>query len=323
MNFSKADGTDFFKSNGLVYLYNEKIFYHSDMDGIATAYAYCDQLCSAPNYSLCPIDYTNTHSFVAAQCYGFNSVTFLDFCPSQEIVDTLVSAGIQKITVIDHHAGAAEKIEYVKACAIPNMSVYYDVGAVGACTMPYQILGKAIPYQSKLIGMRDVWDFSDSNAKSFHAWCAAAGPEINDHVAWFEILSGHNIRDLTDRIEIGERLLARTAANINAKVRDTLHWIPMRVNDKSFEVPAVNSDSNISELGNEVATRFVIGVGVVWFVTANSVKLSFRSIEGGNFTALELATSLGGGGHKHAAGATIPLEQFLALITSEGKDENK
>lgn len=49
-------------------------------------------------------------------------------------------------------------------------------------------------------------------------------------------------------------------------------------------------------------------------INGNFVKFSIRGNEGQSPTALDVAKLLGGGGHKNAAGAEIPLNDFLKMI---------
>ena len=80
-----------------------------------------------------------------------------------------------------------------------------------------------------------------------------------------------------------------------------------------FTVKAFNVGNFQSEIGNILAEK--LGEAVALFnIKGYQVRFSFRSVEGQSPSALDLAKILGGGGHKNAAGASIPLEQFCKII---------
>ncbi|MFO0748300.1 MAG: hypothetical protein U1F43_21955 [Myxococcota bacterium] len=84
---------------------------------------------------------------------------------------------------------------------------------------------------------------------------------------------------------------------------------------------AVASSSYASEIGHGLTTRGALAA--IWYVSIDSgpgrggllAQLSFRSRADLPDVA-RLAESIGGGGHRNASGAVVPLEQWLACLRS-------
>jgi uncharacterized protein len=77
-------------------------------------------------------------------------------------------------------------------------------------------------------------------------------------------------------------------------------------------VEAVNAMHHRSVLGHELAKRAAFGlpIGLVYRLTERQVDVSIYSI--GDENVATIACEYGGGGHRNAAGFSIPLEQWLA-----------
>jgi nanoRNase/pAp phosphatase (c-di-AMP/oligoRNAs hydrolase) len=55
-------------------------------------------------------------------------------------------------------------------------------------------------------------------------------------------------------------------------------------------------------------------VSGVFDIRGSQVRLSFRSLDHHTPSAFDIASSLGGGGHKNAAGASIARDDFLKML---------
>jgi nanoRNase/pAp phosphatase (c-di-AMP/oligoRNAs hydrolase) len=71
-----------------------------------------------------------------------------------------------------------------------------------------------------------------------------------------------------------------------------------------------------AEIGHELAERRAFGTpaGVVYRLSGERVDVSLYSI--GAFDAARIAERLGGGGHRNAAGFSVPLAEWLAHYLS-------
>jgi nanoRNase/pAp phosphatase (c-di-AMP/oligoRNAs hydrolase) len=82
-----------------------------------------------------------------------------------------------------------------------------------------------------------------------------------------------------------------------------------------WKVMVANSShvNSVSELGHKLATNSQDGVGLVYNIIGNKVKISTRGVKG-TTKARELAEKFGGGGHNEAAGAFTDAKNLLELI---------
>ncbi len=78
---------------------------------------------------------------------------------------------------------------------------------------------------------------------------------------------------------------------------------------------AVNAVQQRSQIGHELAARARFGVpcGLVYRITGSRVDCSIYSI--GDFDVAEIASSHGGGGHRNAAGFSVPLKEWVGRYT--------
>ena len=84
---------------------------------------------------------------------------------------------------------------------------------------------------------------------------------------------------------------------------------PVRVAGLTPE--AVNARLQRAEIGHELAERRALGTpaGAVYRLTGARVDVSLYSV--GEFDVARIAESLGGGGHRNAAGFSVPLRDWL------------
>ena len=88
---------------------------------------------------------------------------------------------------------------------------------------------------------------------------------------------------------------------------------PITLRIEQHEVPAYNITNYQSACGNTLAHENGVAVAL-YTIIGNEVKFSFRSENTHEPSALDLATALGGGGHRNASGATISLTDFIGRI---------
>ena len=76
-------------------------------------------------------------------------------------------------------------------------------------------------------------------------------------------------------------------------------------------IEAVNSTTNRANVGHELALRKAFGPerGCVYRIVGDRVHATLYSV--GDVDVAAVASSLGGGGHKNAAGFSVPLERWL------------
>jgi uncharacterized protein len=281
------------------------IFYHDDMDGVASLYAYLKSRV-IPRDSFMPHVINYKYDSAVFGCVNFgDEVVFVDFSPENKDIGHLINIVGDRLEVWDHHVGTEVRM---RELAESNpFYLHFDSKAKGACNLIadyYGVKSDAI----KLIGNRDVWDFSLPNTREFHAWCITVAPS-SDYDKWLETF--RYLEDATAMevaVQAGAKLIEKMDAAVAKQVEHATE-----LNMFGHKVLAANTNEHISETGNALA-KAGCGVGLVYSVVGNSVRMSFRSLPDSEMSALRLAKLLNGGGHSEAAGATICIEDFICLM---------
>jgi len=80
-----------------------------------------------------------------------------------------------------------------------------------------------------------------------------------------------------------------------------------------YKVRAYNISSFQSELGNVLAKKYDETI-CLFGISDDNVFLSFRSLSHHTPSALDLAKTVGGGGHRDAAGAVVHIRKFFDML---------
>ena len=86
------------------------------------------------------------------------------------------------------------------------------------------------------------------------------------------------------------------------------------------KVILINVTNHQSKVGNILAEKY-LKTAVMYTIKGDITRFSIRSVKGCKPTALEVAALYkNGGGHEHAAGATVKTAEFLRLLQSVVSD---
>jgi oligoribonuclease NrnB/cAMP/cGMP phosphodiesterase (DHH superfamily) len=218
-------------------------------------------------------------------------------------VQEFLQAG-HKVTIIDHHAGIEAEMTSL-AKQNKNVTYIFDNSKSGASLCwSYFFPKEKIPEIIKLVEDADIWKWEFGNDTKYVG-------------AFLYLLTNkpHEVLGLFDSPlepikEAGKAITAYTDYVVDSAVAKTE---PIYLHIGNHKVPFYNITTLKSESGNKLSVAR--GEPVALFsIDGNKVKISFRSTDGQKTTALMLAQELGGGGHKNAAGAGMPLERFIASI---------
>jgi hypothetical protein len=236
---------------------------------------------------------------------------FADITPSAERVREFVSAGA---IVLDHHAKQRELV-----AAFGELGVYSDEPGVSGAVLAYrEVWGRFRSTPSKvaraedfatLAGIRDTWQ---RHSPRWREACAQAG--ALRFYPWERLVGiaepfGTGAEQLRVMLAIGEVLLEQSEARTAREAADAYRHVTARGTRVAI-IPTVET-SDVAEAMSDVDVL----VGFRYFVhrsrPGNALELvrlvlSFRSRS--SYDVGAIATSLGGGGHVRAAGATVPAE---------------
>jgi oligoribonuclease NrnB/cAMP/cGMP phosphodiesterase (DHH superfamily) len=231
-------------------------------------------------------------------------VLFADIAPPPRAYRALGEQAGQ-LVVLDHHVSAQRAFEadpfLARELAEAGHEVRFDLTHSGS-TLAWSALhpNEPLPDLLAYVEDQDLWRWKlprthEINAaiasypREFATWSALASASL-DALAeqGAPILRAH-------RIEI-ERTLAKTQPLAIAGLR----------------VEGVNARTQRAEIGHELATRARYGTacGAVYRIEGRRVDVSLYSI--GELDVAIIADSLGGGGHKNAAGFSVDLAEWLA-----------
>ena len=146
---------------------------------------------------------------------------------------------------------------------------------------------------------QDLWSWKLPSSEEVNA---AIGSYPRDFDSW-EVLSARPAAELADE---GTHILRANRIEVEAAIQGA-H--PVRLGSERAD--AVNSRQLRAPIGHELAKRAAFGRawGVVYRINANRVDASIYSI--GDLDVAVVAQRYGGGGHRNAAGFTVPVKVWV------------
>ena len=279
--------------------------YHGDCsDGTGAAAVLLKKF---PSIKLFPLKHHHTEEDLAPILEAVDSETTVYFVDFALGVERLLSMA-KEITVIDHHISEKERMEAL-AEKHKNLSYVFNNEKSGATLAWAHFFGEeTTPELLRLIQDVDIWQWKFGDRTKHMSRFLI--PYVNQPDVVLGFLS-ENI----------EKLLEKGAA-----ISDFADYVvksfveraePTYVMIGEHKVPAFNAQHMfVSEIGHELSKKFGAAV-LLYSIRETRVRMSFRSIEGQSPSALDLATSLGGGGHRLAAGGYAPLKKFCGMIVFE------
>ena len=237
---------------------------------------------------------------------GGCDVLIVDFSYPRDILVGMAQQ-VRSLHVYDHHKTAEEALRGLDFCT-------FDMDRSGAGLVWDEMVGGPRPLAIDYIEDRDLWRHKLPYAAEVQAWMRSFPTTYETIETLVDAMAG----GVTDEfggplpfVHEGAALLRYRRIIIEAAAKDA---VP--VNIGRYDGRAVNF--GVNELYSEVAEEVGHGhaFGVAWRLCSDGrVFLSFRSDPTG-VDVSQIARSLGGGGHKHAAGAYVTREMLLDLLDS-------
>ncbi len=277
---------------------NILVLYHADcMDGFASAWAAWKKLGHTAHYQAVR-HHTPLPQFTAGM-----KLYIVDFCyPITELVSAATKAS--KIIVLDHHISAQNDFaNYRKRADIPTNLEFHFIQEHSGCLIAWQYFqgDTTPPILLQHIEDHDLWRHQMPDTEAI---CKALYLHLPIHFSAFA-----NLKLGTLRRE-GKILLKQQQLNISRLLK-TRHAIKL----KDYTGLAVNAPPMFaSDLGHALAEKSgTFGLTYFYHGKRQCYECGLRSI--GEFDVSELARTLGGGGHKNAAGFSIDRTTFLGLMS--------
>ncbi len=218
----------------------------------------------------------------------------VDFSYKREVVKQLC-AQAEHVTILDHHISAAEDLRGLES-ECDNLSMHFDMDKSGAVITWEHFHPEPVPRLLEYVQDRDLWRFELHDSAEV---TAALMSYPFDFEFWEDLINS------SESLE----LLAAEGRAINRYRRQMIetHKRKAALGELAgHRVPIVNCPSAItSELLGELAENYPFAAG--YSDQGDRRNWSLRSREGGADVA-KVATDFGGGGHRRAAGFSVPLE---------------
>lgn len=223
------------------------------------------------------------------------NVVVLDFSYDNATTKKLMKEA-DGFLVIDHHKSAMIELHDVTC-------THFDMNHSGAMlAWKFFHPGKEPPRMIKHIEDRDLWKWEIPYSKEFAAAFDMVPFEFEEFVK-FEDDSA-----VDDAIKRGSYILAYSKTVVSKIAK---HATSRRIGGR--EVLVVNSPHWMSEIGAALSPR--CDFAVIWFYDheTRQVKVSLRAHHDDSDVS-EIAKGYGGGGHRKAAGFTLPINASIETI---------
>ncbi len=235
------------------------------------------------------------------------TVYIVDFSLKKDDLIKLIKKAKQVIN-IDHHISAKEYLEEIDK-QYNNFTFVFNNNRSGASLSWEYLFSTEPPWVVKYVEDQDIWTWKyGENTRYMNLYLLPYTNKPEEVVKLFE-------KPPEELIEKG-KIVASFADYLINRYVERARETPVKIG--KYTVKGFNTNYFQSEIGNILSTKF--GEAILLFsVQGTDVKLSFRSCEGQKPNALDLASILGGGGHKNAAGALVKLKDFFKMIELEEK----
>lgn len=207
----------------------------------------------------------------------------------------------KKIEVHDHHKTNLEELQGLSFCT-------FDMNESGASlSWKKWNPNKEAPWYIKYAKDRDLWLHELPNTHEVNAFLLSLDFTFHDY---------NNILnfELYQVIDFGTSILRQKNKDINSALKN-FTITDFDTGEFVYKIALLNSNANQSELGNIMAAKNAVDFAVVYYIGYTEqdekqpyAQLSLRSI--GDFDVSAVAKKIGGGGHKNASGARVPLTVF-------------
>lgn len=259
------------------------IYHKNCFDGICSAWVVRRKY---PNCSLIPMNYNEEIPFKEYEIQPTDLIIMVDISMPRDVMSQLDERG--NFICLDHHKTAQANCEGLKSCT-------FDMNESGASlAWQYFFPLQPLPTLVKYIKDRDLWLFKESYSE-----------EVNSFIQSFP-MTVMAYDDLYDALNTGIDIAIGQGSAIN-RYKYTMVEAMCRnaafFEIGSYSVPVVNASILFSEVGHKLCEMYPQAHFAAYYfdrVKDNKRQWGLRSI--GDFDVSAVAKSLGGGGHRNAAG---------------------
>jgi oligoribonuclease NrnB/cAMP/cGMP phosphodiesterase (DHH superfamily) len=269
------------------------LFHAGCYDGYTSAWVAANALGGEDAVEMKPIQYKREEKTLEGLQIAGREVYVVDFSFDKATVLDMAALA-DKMVVLDHHKTAQEALESIVGHdEMLNLTVEFDMDRSGAGMTWDFFHDFPRPLLVDLVEDRDIWKWELENSEELNAW-------IMSHDFDFETWDKMH-RDLSFE---PEKPLQEAGAIIRFRDRAVKALVSNAesIVIKGHKVPAVNSAVFQSEVGHALMEEKPgRPFACVWFYKRGQYIYSLRSTDDAEDVGA-IAKSLGGGGHRNAAG---------------------
>lgn len=284
---------------------SQLVMYHANCsDGFCSAWLLKQAM---PECELMPVSYGNMGDEQLSELLDKvrqRNVVIADFSFKPDVMIQIIDSA-SSVLLLDHHKTAEQDLETLLASITPQQRSKFDyefnMDKSGAMIVYDWLLRNdyCIPRMgarklTAYVQDRDLWLRKQPESVEINSVIQATPKTIED----YNLLSSRMFERLDDVVKDGRAMLRAQAEIIDSHVSKAVEK-----NFLGYVVPVVNATSLISDIAGKLAVGKPFACCYV--VSPDGiVTYSLRSESGkpGSIDVGELAKSVGGGGHKHAAG---------------------
>ena len=237
-----------------------------------------------------------------ADAWNGCELVFVDIAPANAALWSLATRAT-RVVVLDHHVSARDRFQSDPDLAYEldrrGHRVHFDLAHSGA-VLAWQHFHPGAPLPRLLAYVEDQdlwrWQLADSEAVN-----AAIGSHPRRFETWDRLAD-----EPIERLVAEGRPIVRAHRSEVERALQSAHSVAVG----ELRLDGVNALFQRSSIGHELAKRAAFGApcGLVYRVIERRVECSLYSL--GDFDVSAIAAELGGGGHRNAAGFTVPLEEW-------------
>ncbi|MCP9446159.1 MAG: phosphohydrolase [Nitrospira sp.] len=252
------------------------VLYHADCsDGFGAAWAIWKKYPSARFLAV-------KHGVPPPPDLKDHRVVIVDFSYAPSVLDVMANDA-KELLILDHHITAEKALE-------GRAYAYFDQNKSGAVLAWEWAHGSSPPWLLRYIEDKDLW-----------RWALPASREINAAIASHPFDFQVWDRFSQSTLEQEGRAILRYEQELVGKLTAQV----VMVEFQGDIVPSVHSAILTSQIGERLSSDHPFCL--IWHDRDGRRYFSLRSRAGGRDVGA-IAASLGGGGHTHAAGFSVPLE---------------
>jgi hypothetical protein len=231
-------------------------------------------------------------------------VVFADIAPPVAKVRGLAEK-VGHLVVLDHHVSAQQQYDRSdglvhELCEMGHQIDFYLGHSGAVLTWHHFHPDTELPPLLAYVEDQDLWNWALPDTREINA-------AIGSYPRTFESWDGLAARTADDLATEGASLVRMQRIEVERSLHGS-HAVRLG----ELRVEAVNAREHRSLIGHELAERARFGepCGAVYRLSGSRVDISVYSI--GEFDVSAIAGRFGGGGHRNAAGFSVPLETWQA-----------